>query len=43
MISDASTHGSVKLHDIPHVELVQHRLTELLGSTVATARRDDDA
>ena len=31
VISDASTHGSVRLHDIPQVELVQRRLTELLG------------
>jgi membrane protein YdbS with pleckstrin-like domain len=33
VISDASTHGSVRLHDIPHVEDVQRRLTELLGSS----------
>lgn len=33
VISDASTHGSVRLHDIPHVEDVQRKLTELLGSS----------
>jgi uncharacterized membrane protein YdbT with pleckstrin-like domain len=54
VISDASTHGSVRLHDIPHVEDVQRRLTELLsggpGGTSVTGegaepvadRRDDD-
>ncbi len=31
VISDASTRGSVRLHDIPHVEDVQRKLTELLG------------
>jgi uncharacterized membrane protein YdbT with pleckstrin-like domain len=31
VISDASTHGSVRLHDIPHVEDVQRKLTEILG------------
>jgi uncharacterized membrane protein YdbT with pleckstrin-like domain len=31
VISDASTRGSVRLHDIPHVEEVQRKLTELLG------------
>jgi uncharacterized membrane protein YdbT with pleckstrin-like domain len=30
VISDASTHGSVQLHDIPHVEQVQRQLTDLL-------------
>jgi hypothetical protein len=43
VISDASTHGSVRLHDIPHVESVQRRLTELLdGSTRAADPRTDD-
>jgi uncharacterized membrane protein YdbT with pleckstrin-like domain len=43
VISDASTHGSVRLHDIPHVEAVQRRLTELLdGGAPATAPRTDD-
>jgi membrane protein YdbS with pleckstrin-like domain len=43
VISDASTHGSVRLHDIPHVEDVQRKLTELLGSSGATgnARSED--
>ena len=31
IISDASTHGSVRLHDIPHVEDTQRRLNLLLG------------
>jgi uncharacterized membrane protein YdbT with pleckstrin-like domain len=30
VISDASTHGQVALHDIPHVEDVQRKLNELL-------------
>lgn len=30
VISDASTHGSVKLHDIPHIESTQRTLSELL-------------
>jgi uncharacterized membrane protein YdbT with pleckstrin-like domain len=42
VISDASTHGSVKLHDIPEVEEVQLKLTELLGGGQATQARDDD-
>jgi uncharacterized membrane protein YdbT with pleckstrin-like domain len=43
VISDASTHGSVRLHDIPRVEAVQRQLTELLGSgTGSSDRRDDD-
>ena len=40
VISDASTHGQVRLHDIPHVEEVQRRLTELLGGS-GSARNDD--
>lgn len=31
VISDASTHGSVELHDIPRVEAVQRSLLDLLG------------
>ncbi len=42
VISDASTHGSVRLHDIPQVEEVQHKLTELLGGGHATEARSDD-
>jgi uncharacterized membrane protein YdbT with pleckstrin-like domain len=43
VISDASTHGSVRLHDIPQVEEVQRQLTELLGSGAGPSdRRDDD-
>lgn len=48
VISDASTHGSVRLHDIPHVEQVQRQLTELLGGGSGTGgdrtldRQDDD-
>ncbi|MGC4109001.1 MAG: PH domain-containing protein [Nocardioides sp.] len=47
VISDASTHGSVRLHDIPHVELVQRKLTDLLsgthgGQSAPADRRDDD-
>jgi uncharacterized membrane protein YdbT with pleckstrin-like domain len=53
VISDASTHGSVRLHDIPHVEEVQRKLTDLLsgshgGSTssgsagTSSDRQDDD-
>jgi uncharacterized membrane protein YdbT with pleckstrin-like domain len=44
VISDASTHGSVRLHDIPDVESVQRRLTELLdGGSAPSARTDDGA
>jgi uncharacterized membrane protein YdbT with pleckstrin-like domain len=43
VISDASTHGSVRLHDIPQVEQVQRQLTELLdGGLGSPDRRDDD-
>jgi uncharacterized membrane protein YdbT with pleckstrin-like domain len=43
VVSDASTHGSVRLHDIPQVEEVQRRLTELLDGRAGSAdRRDDD-
>ncbi|HEU5038519.1 MAG TPA: PH domain-containing protein [Nocardioides sp.] len=37
VISDASTHGQVKLHDIPHVEETQRRLNELLHGAGDTA------
>jgi membrane protein YdbS with pleckstrin-like domain len=30
VIADASTHGQVRLHDIPHVEDTQRRLNQLL-------------
>ena len=42
VISDASARGSVKLHDIPDVEEVQRKLTELLGGGHATEARNDD-
>jgi uncharacterized membrane protein YdbT with pleckstrin-like domain len=42
VVSDASTHGSVRLHDIPDVEQVQRRLTELLDPHVGGAARSDD-
>jgi membrane protein YdbS with pleckstrin-like domain len=42
VVSDASTHGTVKLHDIPRVEEVQHQLSELLGGGHVTQTRDDD-
>jgi len=43
VISDASTHGSVKLHDIPDVEHVQHQLMDLLGGIHRDSGRTDDA
>ena len=44
VISDASTHGQVKLHDIPDVEQVQHQLMDLLGGLHRRdSGRDDDA
>ena len=30
LISDASTHGTIKLHDIPHVEETQRTLNQML-------------
>ena len=43
VISDASTHGSVRLHDIPHVEEVQRKLTDLLDAHHRwRLRRSDD-
>lgn len=46
VISDASTHGSVDLHDIPRVEGVQRTLLDILGDLhhgggAADTRTDD--
>jgi len=41
VISDASTHGSVRLHDIPDVETVQRTLSDLLGDLHEAPRTDD--
>lgn len=41
IISDASTHGTVSLVDIPHVEQVQLRLTELLHAPDERAGHHD--
>jgi uncharacterized membrane protein YdbT with pleckstrin-like domain len=41
IVSDASTHGSVKLHDIPQVESVQRTLSDLLGKLHESPRTDD--
>ncbi len=43
VISDASTHGQVELHDIPDVESVQHQLMDLLGGLHRDSGRSDDA
>jgi uncharacterized membrane protein YdbT with pleckstrin-like domain len=43
VISDASTHGSVRLHDIPEVESVQRSLLDLLGNLHDSPRTDDGA
>jgi uncharacterized membrane protein YdbT with pleckstrin-like domain len=43
VISDASTHGSVRLHDIPDVESVQRTLLDLLGNLHDAPRTDDGA
>ncbi len=42
VISDASTHGSVRLHDIPAVETVQRQLTDLLDPKLGGTARSDD-
>lgn len=47
VVSDASTHGSVRLHDIPHVEQVQRQLTDLIGGgsgslAAGSGTSDDD-
>lgn len=41
IISDASTHGRVVLHDIPHVEQAQRRLNELLNAVQDGAARGE--
>jgi uncharacterized membrane protein YdbT with pleckstrin-like domain len=41
VVSDASTHGSVRLHDIPRVETVQRTLSDLLGKVHDSSRTDD--
>ena len=41
VVSDASTHGSVRLHDIPRVENVQRTLSDLLGRLHEPPRNDD--
>ena len=41
VVSDASTHGSVRLHDIPQVETVQRTLSDLLGKLHESPRNDD--
>ena len=41
VVSDASTHGSVRLHDIPQVEMVQRTLSDLLGKLHESPRNDD--
>jgi uncharacterized membrane protein YdbT with pleckstrin-like domain len=41
IVSDASTHGSVRLHDIPEVESVQRTLSDLLGKLHESPRTDD--
>ena len=41
VVSDASTHGSVRLHDIPRVESVQRTLSDLLGKLHDSSRNDD--
>jgi len=43
VISDASTHGSVRLHDIPQVESVQRTLLDILGNLHDAPRTDDGA
>ena len=41
VVSDASTHGSVRLNDIPRVESVQRTLSDLLGRLHDSPRSDD--
>jgi uncharacterized membrane protein YdbT with pleckstrin-like domain len=41
VVSDASTHGSVRLNDIPRVESVQRTLSDLLGKLHESPRNDD--
>ena len=48
VLSDATEHGQVELHDIPHVEQVQLKVSDLLfgdgadGGSYQGARRVDD-
>jgi membrane protein YdbS with pleckstrin-like domain len=42
VISDASERGSVRLHDIPHVERVQLQISDLLFGHLEGNARDDD-
>ncbi|WP_395694534.1 PH domain-containing protein [Nocardioides sp.] len=41
VISDASTHGQIKLHDIPQVEDVQRTVNELIAGLHGTAAGHD--
>ena len=41
IVSDASTHGQVVLHDIPQVEEAQRTIHELLDATEDRAARDE--
>ena len=43
LISDASTNGTTRLNDVPHVEDVQKRLNQLLYQLHQGGARDDDA
>ena len=43
IVSDASTHGQVVLHDIPQVEESQRRIHELLDEIHDRASRDEGA
>jgi uncharacterized membrane protein YdbT with pleckstrin-like domain len=43
VVSDASTAGSVLLHDIPHVEQVQLQVSDELHRLASGDRRDDGA
>lgn len=41
VISDASTHGQIKLHDIPQVEEVQRKVNELIAGHHGTTAGND--
>jgi uncharacterized membrane protein YdbT with pleckstrin-like domain len=43
VVSDASEYGRVRLHDIPHVEQVHLKISDLLHSGDAARRRDREA
>jgi membrane protein YdbS with pleckstrin-like domain len=43
IVSDASTHGSVRLHDIPHVEETQRKVNGLLQKIHHRSGGDDGA